>query len=97
MRQVVGVACIMVTLWASISRVSSLASYDCSLLAMTSRPPTISGSSNSRMEMSNETVVIARKVSAGPSPGVSAIDSRKFSRALRGTMTPLGLPVDPEV
>ncbi len=47
--------------------------------------------------MSKEAVVTASSLSDADIPGVSAIDTRKLTRARRWIMTPFGLPVEPEV
>ena len=47
--------------------------------------------------MSNESVVVESKTSSAVSPGSSAIEQRRLTKARCGTQTPLGRPVDPDV
>jgi hypothetical protein len=57
----------------------------------------MSGNQISRFEISKEIVVTARSVSSEVMPGLSLKLRMKLERALCSIMTPLGLPVDPEV
>ncbi len=66
-------------------------------VAMTTRPPVISGSHSSRPEMSNDSDVTASQVAEGPLRVSSRMDSSRFVSAAWPTSTPLGFPVEPEV
>ncbi|GLZ29520.1 hypothetical protein Lesp02_17100 [Lentzea sp. NBRC 105346] len=65
--------------------------------ARTTAAPDTSGTYSSRAAMSNAIVVTAASRSPPDSTNRSAIDSTKFVSADRGTTTPLGRPVDPDV
>ena len=92
-----GVACITVAWLDSTSARRASPSTAWSRLARNTWAPTDRGSSNSSTAMSKLRVVTATRRSDGPSPGSRAMLARKFTTARCGTMTPLGLPVEPEV
>ncbi len=52
---------------------------------------------NSSTEMSNERLVTASQVPAGRCGTQSSIPAKKFVTLRCSTITPLGLPVDPDV
>ncbi|CRM75999.1 hypothetical protein [Pseudomonas sp. 25 R 14] len=68
-----------------------------SWLARTTRPPTINGVYSSRPKMSKENVVSDSRRSCTPIPGAAAMLTMKLVSAPWRTITPLGLPVEPEV
>ena len=75
---------------------SSAPAPTCSRLAITTRPPQISGNSNSSIAMSNEMVVTASTASLDVTPNRCRMAKRKFTRDLWETSTPFGAPVEPE-
>ena len=95
--QVVGVACITVTLASSINCASTRPSVFASLGAITISAPQINGRNNSSPAISNDSVVTASSRSDEVRPGVCFIDHRKLVSERCSIWTPLGLPVDPEV
>ena len=96
-RHSAGVACITVHAESRIRSIRRRGSRVSSRLAITTRPPLISGRNSSRPAISNDRVVTARIVSAAVKPGARCIDSRKFTTPEWGISTPLGLPVEPDV
>jgi hypothetical protein len=82
---------------ASISRASALASCVTSRGSRTIRAPKERGRYNSSTAMSKDKLVVARMMSQAFIPGACAMDWRKFTIAWCATITPLGVPVEPEV
>src|ERR1043166_5941138 len=80
-RHVAGVACNVVTWWCSKALVSRVGSHAVSRVAITTFAPTVSGSNNSSAAISNESVVIASKVSLDDNPGLVFIEPRKLTTA----------------
>ena len=65
--------------------------------ALTKVAPTNKGKKSSNPAISKEIVVIESNLSLALIPGSTAILARKFTKFLCVTVTPFGLPVDPEV
>ncbi|MNT76119.1 hypothetical protein D3C72_2150830 [compost metagenome] len=78
-------------------RASAVAERRVSSSTISSVPPTTSGSSSSRIEISKLMGVNARKWSSSQKPGSNVMAIRKFDRLSRVGATPLGTPVEPEV
>ena len=97
MRQVDGVACITDTAWRWSSAPSAAGSAASSRVATTTRAPHDSGRYSSSAAMSNESVVTSSSTSSAVMPGASAIEVRKLTTLACSTITPLGLPVEPDV
>ncbi len=96
-RHVDGVACRVSILCSSSRarrRTPSLAS---SRSTSSISAPHSKGSRSSSTAMSNDSVVTAASRDSSDSAGRCCIDSRKFNTARRGTTTPFGTPVEPEV
>src|SRR5581483_1490127 len=96
-RQVVGVACMTVAAERSNSSLKQPPSMTVSDGAITTRPPTLKGNSNSRTAMSNDKVVTASQVSAAVMFKSARRDSTAFTTARWEICTPLGRPVEPDV
>ena len=65
--------------------------------ATCTRPPAASAPSISTTEMSKPSVDPARDVTPGPWPSMSTAAPSTASSPRRGTVTPFGVPVVPEV
>ncbi|SAL07646.1 hypothetical protein AWB81_08207 [Caballeronia arationis] len=79
-------------------RVCSASGSAASLLrASTTQAPVLKGRYSSSPAISKEMVVTARSLSAALMAVTSRIEQRKFSISRCSTITPLGLPVEPEV
>ncbi len=96
-RQVAGVACITVAPEPANRRASATPSAATSRLAITTRPPTISGSKISATAISNESVVTASIVSVALSDGRDAIELSRLTTDRCDTSTPFGWAVEPDV
>ncbi len=59
--------------------------------------PRASVHSSSSAAMSNETLVVASHTDPGPAVTWSSMACRKFVSARCGTVTPFGVPVEPDV
>ena len=59
--------------------------------------PDISGMYSSRPAISKPSVVSANTLSAALQPIISRIDQQRLTTPLCATITPLGVPVEPEV
>jgi hypothetical protein len=92
-----GVACTCVTPASWISRTNAAGSRASRSVAMTVRPPVISGRNSSTAEMSNDADVCASHVSPGPASSRSRNASSRLASWACGTSTPFGRPVEPEV
>src|SRR5581483_9343982 len=95
-RQVVGVACMTVAAERSNSSLKP-PPMTVSDGAITTRPPTLKGNSNSRTAMSNDKVVTASQVSAAVMFKSARRDSTAFTTARWEICTPLGRPGEPDV
>ncbi|MNN11311.1 hypothetical protein D3C81_1242650 [compost metagenome] len=67
------------------------------LSASTMHAPVHSGRYSSRPKISKEQVVMLSRRWPGCRPGALAMAATKLDSAPWGTITPLGLPVEPEV
>ncbi|SAL00205.1 hypothetical protein AWB76_07835 [Caballeronia temeraria] len=97
MRQVAGVACMKLMSCLSMSVCSASGSAASFRRASTTQAPVINGRYNSSPAISKAMVVTASSVSAALIAVISRIEQRKFSISRCSTITPLGLPVEPEV
>ncbi len=95
--QVDGVACMTVGRVRWIRARSAAPSRAVAPSLSTHRAPWTSGRKSSRTAISKLQVVTASRVSSAARPGLVAMDSRKLVSAPCGIITPLGLPVLPEV
>src|SRR5438552_18524747 len=96
-RQVAGVACIMVTPEATSFSASCRPSEETSGLVISTEAPTVSGNRSSSPAISKDNVVTASSRSWLAILGLLAIEVRKLTTAQCGIWTPFGLPVDPDV
>ena len=95
--QVAGVACMKLIGWLSRYAFSNRPSATVSWRARWIQPPASNGRKSSKPAMSNDKVVTASSASVAVKPMRWRMSSRKFSKARCSTITPLGLPVEPEV
>ena len=97
MRQVAGVACMIVSGAVSTSLRSRRPSRTVSRSTSRIRAPTVSGATSSVNAISKDSVLIAQMVSASVRPGSRAIERIRFTAERCRISTPFGLPVEPEV
>ena len=92
-----GVPWITDILFSSIRRVSARLSVRSSEPAITIVAPFANGTNNSNTDMSKERVTTANRISLSDIPGLTDMLFIRLTTDLCRTLTPFGLPVEPEV
>ncbi|OEZ96706.1 hypothetical protein DUGA2_62750 [Duganella sp. HH101] len=97
MRQLDGVACIIVAPERTSNSLSCCGLDAVSRPASTTRAPFANGRNSSSAAMSNDSDVTATSTSSLFMPGASPMLCRKLARLARLSATPFGFPVEPDV